>query len=301
MENNDFEFKPLPGIGELAPGGAAAPEIPELEGPVPAGFNERFVAYVADSLPFVLISNYTLRLASDSGVVLRTSATEWKWRFMWIAVYVLYEAVFSAGGRATLGKYLLGIRVRSNDGGALPFPRSMVRAVAYFLSSATFNLGYLMALFTPNKRALHDYVAGSRVVSVKERGDFGNGVVIALSWSLLAILAGTWLNNTVLKMTPYEKGQIISAHRTISKLAILEDLYMKREGHYTNDLRSLADMTGNVNAVRAELYKTLEPKSLVISSNGRRFKINAKARNWRKTEVEVVSKVDAPEPGTLTP
>ena len=74
---------------------------------------------------------------------------------------------------------------------------------------------------------------------------------------------------------------------------------MRREGRYTNDLRKLADLTGNVNAVRAELFKNLQPETLVIASNGRRFRITAKARNWRHTEVEVSSAVDAPAPSML--
>ena len=289
MENNDFEFKPLPEIPGQEDGA-----LSEAEGPVPAGFNERFVAYVVDSLPFVLATYFTLKLAVGAGLFPYTTVNEWGWKFLWMGLYVVYEAVFSSGGRATLGKYIMNIRVKARDGGDLSFSRAFVRALAYFLSSATFNLGYLAALATENKRALHDFVAGSRVISVRERSDWAGGLVLAASWGMMVILAGTWLNNTVLKITPYEKKQIIAAHRTISKLARLEEIYLQREGHYTNDLRTLADLTGNVNAVRAELFKTLEPDTLMISSNGRKFMITAKAKNWRKTEVQVLSKTDAP-------
>jgi hypothetical protein len=117
----------------------------------------------------------------------------------------------------------------------------------------------------------------------------------------MAIFIGSWVNKTVLRITPSEKRQIVAAHRTISKIGKLEEIYMKQEGHYTNDLRKLAELTGNVNAVASELYKTLEPNTLVISSNGRRFIITAKARNWRHTEVQVTSRVDAPPPQELAP
>jgi len=278
-----------------------ASDAPGADGPVPAGFNERFVAYVIDALPFVLMVYATLPSAVKAGFVAAGDSGLLKWKLLWIAFYIIYETILSSGGRATLGKWLLNIRVRSADGGDLSLPRAFVRSVGYFLSSATLNIGYLMALFTTNKRALHDLAAGSRVVSIKERGDVASGLVLALSWGLMAIFFGSWLNKTVLRITPYEKKQIISAHRTISKLAKLEDIYMKQEGHYTNDLKRLADLTGNVNAVRAELYRTLDPNTLVIASNGRRFRITAKARNWRKTEVQVASKVDAPAPGELAP
>ncbi|MCM2267201.1 MAG: RDD family protein [Elusimicrobiales bacterium] len=291
MGIEDFKIEPLsplPGPQEQAQAAV------EPEGPVPAGFNERFLAYAMDAFPFVLGTYLSLNAMVQAGVMAYTPGNVWKWKALWIAAYVLYETVFSSGGRATVGKLLMGIRVRANDGGDLSVVRSLVRALAYFLSSATLNLGYLAALVTPGNRALHDYISGSRVVSVRERGDLANGLVLALSWGLMAILIGSWLNQTVLKLSPGEKTQIIAAHRTISKLAKLEEIYMEREGHYTNDLKTLADLTGNVNAVRAELYKTLEPQTLTIASNGRRFKITAKARNWRKTEVEVLSRRDAP-------
>ncbi|MBI4351205.1 MAG: RDD family protein [Elusimicrobia bacterium] len=291
MEYNDFNLKPLPEIP-----GQEEDEVRGPEGPVPAGFNERFVAYVADALPFVLATYATLGPALKAGLLPRTNAGEWLWKFLWLGLYIVYETIFSSGGRATLGKYLLNIRVKAKDGSELSVRRAFVRSLAYFLSSATFNLGYLLALVTENKRALHDLIAGSRVVSIRGRSDWGNGLVLAFSWGMMVILCGTWLNNTVLKVTPSEKKQIIAAHRTISKLAKLEELYLQREGHYTNDLRKLADLTGNVNAVRAELFNNLRPESLVIASNGRKFLITAKARNWRKTEVQVASRVDAPPP-----
>lgn len=300
MENNDFEFKPLPPITPLTPGAAAAEEeaepAPAPEGPVPAGFNERFLAYVIDALPFVLMIGWTLKPAVKAGLVSPGGGGEFKWKLFWIFFYIIYETIFSSGGRATLGKWIMNIRVRAADGGDLSVGRAFVRACSYFLSSLTLNLGYIMALVTVNKRALHDLTAGSRVVSVKERGDVGQGLVLALSWGLMAIFLGSWINKTVLRITPAEKRQIVSAHRTISKLAKLEEIYMEREGRYTNDIRRLAELTGNVNAVAAELYRTLEPNTLVISSNGRKFIITAKARNWRRTEVQVLSKVEARPP-----
>ncbi len=291
MENEDFKFTPLPGQEALA-----EDLSPFAEGPAPAGFNERFVAYVIDAFPFVAGAHLTMHAAVNAGFVSGSTAGEWTWKLLWTGVYIIYEAIFSSGGRATLGKYLLNLRVRAADGGNLSFGKALVRAFSYFLSSATMDLGYLMALFTPQHRALHDYVAGSRVVSLRERGDIANGLVLAVSWGLMAIFMGSWLNQTVLKITPSEKKQIFAAHRTISKLAKLEEIYYKQEGHYTNDLRRLADLTGNQNAVRAELYRTLTPETLVIASNGTRFMITAKARNWRKTEVQVASPQRAAAP-----
>ncbi len=284
MENEDFKITPLPGQEALA-----EEQNPFAEGPVPAGFNERFVAYVIDAFPFVAGTHLTMTAAVSSGLITRSTAGEWKWKLLWTGAYIVYETIFSSGGRATLGKFLMNLRVRAVDGGNISMGKALARSFSYFLSSATMDIGYLMALFTPQHRALHDYVAGSRVVSLRERSDIANGLLLAVSWGLMAIFIGSYLNQTVLKVTPSEKKQIFAAHRTISKLAKLEEIYYKQEGHYTNDLKRLADLTGNVNAVRAELYRTLTPDSLAIASNGNRFMITAKSRNWRKTEVQVAS------------
>lgn len=285
MGNANFNITPLPGPG------VQADFDPELEqGTFAAGFNERFLAYVIDALPFLAFHYLSFTVMVRAGTVTGSASNEFKMKLAWIGVYIVYEALLSSGGRATLGKYLLNIRVEAKDGGPLPLSRGFARALSYFVSSATFNVGYLVALFTPEKRALHDYIAGSRVVSLKERGDIASGLVLAFSWGFMAILAGSWINNNVLKLTPEEKQQIVSAHRTISKLGVLEEFHLRDTGHYTNELKSLAALTGNVNAVRAELFKNLEPTTLIITSNGRSYIITAKARNWRKTQVEVKSR-----------
>ena len=264
------------------------------DGPIAAGFNERFLAYIIDALPFVAVCYASLSLLTEKGLLSYSASLELKWKFLWILAYLVYETVLSSGGRATLGKVIMGIRVKAADSAGsgledLGFFKAFLRSLAYFPSAYLLNLGFLLALFTRNKRALHDYIAGSRVVSLRERGDAANGLILALSWALIAVFCGSWINRSLLKMTPFEKRQVITAHRTISKLGALEGFYLKKNGHYTNDLKRLAAITGNVNAVRAELMKNLEEDSLSIASDGRGFVITAKARNWRKTEVSVAS------------
>lgn len=261
-----------------------------LDGPVAAGFNERFLAYLTDTLPFVAVCYGSFSLLVKKGLLGYSERS--KWILLWILVYLVYETILSSGGRATFGKFLMSIRVKAASGsGNLGFFRALLRALVYFLSAAFLPLilGFLMALFTRNKRALHDYIAGSRVVSLRERGDMADGLILALSWALIAVFCGSWINQRVLKMTPFEKRQVITAYRTISKLGVLERFYFKENGHYTNDLKRLAAITGNVNAVRVELIKNLAEDSLSIASDGREYVITARARNWRKTEVSVAS------------
>lgn len=66
--------------------------------------------------------------------------------------------------QASLGKLVFGIKVVDQQGARLDFLYCLVRNMSKFLSSLIFMVGYLMALVTKNKQALHDLIAGSYVV-----------------------------------------------------------------------------------------------------------------------------------------
>src|SRR5439155_775002 len=62
---------------------------------------------------------------------------------------------------------IVGVRVVVGEDGVPPsFGASLLRYVAYFVSSATLGLGYVMAALRHDKRALHDLIAGTRVERV---------------------------------------------------------------------------------------------------------------------------------------
>lgn len=69
----------------------------------------------------------------------------------------------------TLGKRIVGIRVVREDLGAeLDFGAVFLReTVGRALSVLTLGLGFLLVLFDVRKRAMHDYIAGTCVVSYK--------------------------------------------------------------------------------------------------------------------------------------
>lgn len=74
-----------------------------------------------------------------------------------------YKTGFVSHGGQTPGKMAAGIRVLRKDGEAVAVGRALGRALAEHLSVMFLGLGYVAAAFGP-KRALHDYVAGTRVV-----------------------------------------------------------------------------------------------------------------------------------------
>jgi uncharacterized RDD family membrane protein YckC len=79
-------------------------------------------------------------------------------------IKVGYFASFTALGGQTLGKMAAGIAVVTDDGAGLDPGQAVKRALAGAVSLLAGGLGFLPALVASDRRALHDRVAGTRVV-----------------------------------------------------------------------------------------------------------------------------------------
>jgi len=75
-----------------------------------------------------------------------------------------YVAAFTVAGGQTIGKMALSLRVIGDDGRPIDAAGGMLRALGCMLVPITLGLSYLPALFTSDHRALHDRLAGTRVV-----------------------------------------------------------------------------------------------------------------------------------------
>jgi len=64
---------------------------------------------------------------------------------------------------------LLGIQVVDLEGRQISFGRASGRHFAKILSTIILMIGFLMALFTQRKQALHDIIAGCLVVKRPDR------------------------------------------------------------------------------------------------------------------------------------
>lgn len=80
---------------------------------------------------------------------------------VWFFLY--WWASISIAGK-TPGKALLGLRVLRRDGSILPSSRAALRTVALPLSYLLFGAGFLGIVLSKERRALHDWIAGSAVV-----------------------------------------------------------------------------------------------------------------------------------------
>jgi uncharacterized RDD family membrane protein YckC len=76
----------------------------------------------------------------------------------------LYLTGFTVGSGQSIGKMLVGIRVTGDDGRGVDITGAVVRALGCIGAIATLGLFFIPALFGPERRALHDRMAGTRVV-----------------------------------------------------------------------------------------------------------------------------------------
>lgn len=76
-----------------------------------------------------------------------------------------YVAAFTVAGGQTIGKMLFRLRVIGDDGRPIDAAGGLLRAVGCMLVPATLGLSYVPALFSSDHRAVHDRLAGTRVVS----------------------------------------------------------------------------------------------------------------------------------------
>jgi len=75
-----------------------------------------------------------------------------------------YLVTFTAGGQ-TLGKMAAGVRVVPEDSdGPLDLGRALMRTLMWGVLAVPAGLGFLTALFSRDRRGLHDRFAGTRVV-----------------------------------------------------------------------------------------------------------------------------------------
>lgn len=79
-------------------------------------------------------------------------------------VAFLYEVTLIRYYGATLGKMAVGVKVIRTDGSGVSWGISTARYFMKIVSSLTLMIGYIMAGFDDEKRALHDRVCDTRVI-----------------------------------------------------------------------------------------------------------------------------------------
>ncbi len=77
----------------------------------------------------------------------------------------LYLVAFTISGGQTVGKMIFGLRVTGDDGRPVDLTGAVVRALGGIVSFLTLGALFVPVLFDADRRAVHDRLAGTRVVS----------------------------------------------------------------------------------------------------------------------------------------
>jgi uncharacterized RDD family membrane protein YckC len=80
------------------------------------------------------------------------------------SIGITYETVMIGKFGATLGKMACKIKVVTADGGRVTYMRALGRYFAKLLSAFTCLIGYIIAFFDSERRALHDRICNTRVI-----------------------------------------------------------------------------------------------------------------------------------------
>ncbi len=83
---------------------------------------------------------------------------------IYLGLSIAYSTYFLGAFGATPGKMALGLRVVRPDGEKIGYARALGRVLGEFVSSLILGIGYLMAAFDGEKRALHDRICDTRVI-----------------------------------------------------------------------------------------------------------------------------------------
>jgi uncharacterized RDD family membrane protein YckC len=140
-----------------------------------AGVGRRFAAILVDGIILLMVIIVPLMILMGVMVGLTAKSNNgampaWFMVPMLLLEYGLpaaYEIFFIGKYGATPGKMLLKVKVVSPDGGKISYARSTGRYFAKILSGMILYIGFLMAFWDDEKRALHDRICQTRVISTQ--------------------------------------------------------------------------------------------------------------------------------------
>lgn len=135
-----------------------------------ASVGTRFGAVFLDGLILKVVGiivglAFGLGWSQAAGIRTNTSLRlQWGLISVQLLLAVGYEVLLIGKYGATLGKMACKIKVVTAEGGQVSYLRSLGRYFAKFLSGLICLIGYIMAAFDDERRALHDRICNTRVI-----------------------------------------------------------------------------------------------------------------------------------------
>jgi len=137
-----------------------------------AGFWVRLCAFSIDFIILQLIYVLLTPLHSYFGILSEvtpqtTIAEIMPTLVFFFSLMFFYDSYFVKNYSGTPGKIALGLAVVCSNGEAITWNRAFLRAFVCCFSSFLFGAGCLLAAFDTEKRALHDFMANTRVLKLQ--------------------------------------------------------------------------------------------------------------------------------------
>lgn len=219
-----------------------------------ASIFERAIAFVIDIMLWLTVSTWVYSTVQPHSVKI--------YFVLSLLAFVLYETIFTAGKLKTIGKFLLGIKVIDRHTKQnLDFGHAFLRAIGYILSIFTFFLGFAFVLFSKKRLTLEDLLAGSEVISTREKT--GTEMTLISFLGTVLIIFAVYFAYSNLVFNPY-KAMKQSAQEQLLKIAYLEELHKEKYGAYTNDLLRLALISGDEVQFQRDMQQYFRPNGFQI-------------------------------------
>ena len=207
------------------------------------------------------------------------------WLPAWAVLFLLYQAYFSSGGRRSLGKALVGLRVVGEDRAPLAFDRALARSMMY-LASSVLDLGFLWSLFNAKRQCWHDLVADSVVVDTRPRSPLGRGLLRAGACAAIAAAAGVWHWNNVARPRYDAIMDVAYARTGLEEMKRLQTLYFYEHGRFADNLSALADQSGEPQTFMRDMSGLFDRETgVTVTGDKNGYRIEGRANDDARTLV----------------
>ncbi len=239
---------------------------------------ERLLAFIIDYMPFNIITQALFwyipnktSSALDLPFILKIFVISY-------ALFAVYEIIFTSGGRRTLGKFLLGIRVVRKNGEPTNIANAVLRTFGYFVGIILSFLPFALAFVSKNKRAFHDMLAGTLVVTERSKTTMEATVTAAFGTLMLGVMIGMPLYQLKTMTPPQQQIYIKNATEMVEKIGFLEDVHYKQYHFYTSDMNRLALISGDPVRFQRDVQRNIKRTGFKIGIDP----LSEKAQNMGK-------------------
>jgi uncharacterized RDD family membrane protein YckC len=160
-----------------------------------ANLTLRIIAYFIDTL----IISFPLYIIQEIFFIENRSvdALSFKIFIVNLLVWTLYYGTFESSSlQATLGKYILGLKVIDENSNRLSFKKACLRYLATFISIIPFGIGIWTIASDEKKQGWHDKLTGCYVINNRKKAFLENEVIIPKSITPKQDLENLYLNYT---------------------------------------------------------------------------------------------------------